>query len=95
MAASAAVNPYEIKTLYANGSSTFFVKGNPGFGYGPKSLPRYPPDSTILDSWAFDNFTLANELFMKAFRSFKPFLSVSNNLCGKSASSLESPIIFN
>ena len=34
-----AINPDGIKTLLANGSSTFFIKGNPVFSNGPKSPP--------------------------------------------------------
>ena len=34
-----AVNRNGIKTLLANGLSTFPIKDNPGFNSGPKSLP--------------------------------------------------------
>ena len=44
-----AVNPNGSKTLLANGFITLFVKGNPVFSYGPKSLPRNPPDCIIFD----------------------------------------------
>ena len=37
------VNPNGIKTLVASGLSTFFIKGNPVFSNGPKSLPKNPP----------------------------------------------------
>ena len=37
-AAAAAVYPNGIKTLLANGLSTFSIKGNPVFSNGPKSL---------------------------------------------------------
>ena len=40
VADAAAVNPSGIKTLLANGLSTFFIKGNPVFSNGPKSLPQ-------------------------------------------------------
>ena len=34
----------------------------------PKSPKRHsPPNCTILGNWSFDNFTLANEPFAKAF----------------------------
>ena len=42
----------------------------------------------------FDNFVLAEELFVKAFRSFGTCVLVNNNLCGRLFSSLESPTIF-
>ena len=45
---AAAVNLYGIKILSAN--CTFFIKSNPVFSDGPRSLPRNPPDCTILDS---------------------------------------------
>ena len=35
---TAAVNPNGIKTLLANGLSTFPIKGNPVFSHGPKKL---------------------------------------------------------
>ena len=47
--AAAAVNPKGIKTLLANGLITFFIKGNPIFSNGLRSLPRNAPDCTILD----------------------------------------------
>ena len=37
--AAAAVNPTSIKTLFANGFSTFSTKGSPFFNNGVKSLP--------------------------------------------------------
>ena len=47
---AAAVNPKEIKRLLANGLITFFIKGNPVFSKGPRSLLRNPPGCTILDN---------------------------------------------
>ena len=61
----AAVNPNQIKTLLANGLSTFFVKGNPVFSNVPKILPENPPDCPISCNWVFDNFRLVDELFAK------------------------------
>ena len=46
---AAVVNPKGIKTLLANGLITFFIKGNPVFSNGPRSLPRNPPDCIVLD----------------------------------------------
>ena len=40
VADAASVNPTRIKTLLAYGLSTFFIKGNPVFSNGPKSLLR-------------------------------------------------------
>ena len=50
--------------------STFFIKGNPVFSSGPKSLPENSPDCPILCKRVFDNFVLAEELFAKALQSF-------------------------
>ena len=44
---AAAVNPTGIKTLLANGLSTFLIEENPIFNNGPKSLPNNPPNCTI------------------------------------------------
>ena len=46
---AAADNPIGFKTLSGNGVSTFFIKNKPAFSKGPRSLPKNPPDSTILD----------------------------------------------
>ena len=46
-AAAAAVNPYGIKNLLANGLCTFPIKGNPVFSNGTKSLPRNSPDCSF------------------------------------------------
>ena len=58
-----AVNPNCIKTLFANGFSTFPIKGKPAFTNGPKILPGNPPNCPILCHRGFGNFMLANELF--------------------------------
>ena len=84
------VNPNDIKTLLANSFNKFF---NPFFSDGLKSLPKNPPDCPILRNWVFDDFILAEELFVKAFRNLKTFVLVNNNLCRKFSSSLESPTI--
>ena len=42
VANAAAVNPNGIKTLLANGLSTFPIKDNPIFSNGTKSLPKTP-----------------------------------------------------
>ena len=94
VADAAAVNPNGIKTLLANGLSTFPIKGNPVFSNGPKSLPKNPPDCPILCNWAFGNFILAYEPLEKALRSFETCALVNNNLCRKLFSSLESPTTF-
>ena len=93
-AATAAVNPNVIKTVLADGLSTFSIKGNPGFSNGPKSLPRNRPDFHILCNLVFDNFILADELFAKALQSLETCVWVNNNLCGKLLLSFESPTAF-
>ena len=49
-ASAAAVNPKGIKTIPANCLITFFIKGNPVFSNGTRSLPRNPTDCIILDN---------------------------------------------
>ena len=72
----AAVNPKGIKTLLANGWITFFIKGNPVFSNGPRSLPRNPPDCIILDNWVFDKLISVDDLLAKALRRFSTCLLV-------------------
>ena len=55
---------------------------------------RKPSNYTILESWVFDNFVLADELFAKALQGLETYVSVDNNLRGKLVSSLELPITF-
>ena len=83
LADAAAVNPNCIKTLLANGLSTFPVKTNPVFSNVPKSLSKNHPDCHILCNWNFDNYILAEELFGKALRSFKTCVLANDNLCRK------------
>ena len=47
---TAAVSPNGIKILLASGLTIFFMKGNPVFSTGRRSLPRNPPDCIILDN---------------------------------------------
>ena len=89
VADAAAVHHIGIKTLLANGLSTFSIKGNPVFSNGPKSLPKNPPDCPILCKRVFDNFILAGKLFVKALRRFETCALVNNNLCVNIFSSLE------
>ena len=49
------VNPNTIVMLLPNGSSTLFIIGNKVFSIDPRSLPRNPPECTILN-----NFVLAD-----------------------------------
>ena len=53
-----------------------------------------PPACTILESWVFYIFILADEQFAKALRGFETCVTVNNNLCRKLVSSLELPITF-
>ena len=78
----------------ANGFNTFFIKDNPVFSNGPKSLPKNPPDGPILCNCVFNNSILAEELFEKALQSLETCVLVNNNLCRKLFSSLESPTTF-
>ena len=47
---TASGNPNGIKTLLANGLSTFFIKGKPFFSNGPRNLTKNPPGYPILDN---------------------------------------------
>ena len=58
---AAAVNPKGITTLLANGLVTFFINGNLVFSYGPRTLPRNPPDCIVLNNWVFDHLISAHE----------------------------------
>ena len=51
--------------------NTFPIKGNPVFSNGPKSLPKNPPDCTILSNWVFDNCILTEKLFQKFYKALK------------------------
>ena len=44
------VNPSDIKTLLANGLSTFSINGKPGLNNSSRGLQRNPPDCVILHS---------------------------------------------
>ena len=63
---AAAANPNKIKTLLANGLIEFFIKGNPVFSNGPRSLPKNAPDCIILENWVFDSIMSVDKLFAKA-----------------------------
>ena len=58
------------------------------------SRKSFPPGCIILSNWAFKNFMLADEPFAKALRIFETCVSLNDNLCGKSVSSLEFLIEF-
>ena len=65
------VNPNGIKTLLADGISTFFIKGKTVFSNDSESLPKNPADCSILCNLVFDDFILAKEPFAKVLRSFE------------------------
>ena len=67
------VNPNGIKTLLANGLSSFPIKCNPVFSNGAESLPKNPLDCPMLWNWVFDSFILAEELYAKALQSFETY----------------------
>ena len=94
VADAAAANPNVIKTLLANGLSTFPATGNQFFSNRPKRLSGNPPDYPILCNWVFDNLILADEFFAKALGSLETCVLVNSNLCGKLFPSLESPTMF-
>ena len=71
VAEAAPVNPNGIKMFLSNGLGTFFIDSNPTFINGPRSVPRNSRDCTILDKLVFDNFMLADKLFVKALRNFE------------------------
>ena len=89
-----AVNSTGTKTLLVSGLSTYFIKGKLVFIKGLRSLPKNPPNCTMLDNWVFENFILTDEPFAKASQIFETYVLVNNNLCGKLVSSLASPITF-
>ena len=72
---------------------TFFINGNPVFSNGPRSSPRNPPDSTILDNWIFDSSILTDKLFAKDLGRFAACL-LNNNLNEKIVSSSKLPMMF-
>ena len=76
MANAASVSLNCTKTSLANSLNLSFIKGKPVFSNGPGSLPRNPPNCTILDNWVFKNSILADELFAKALRRHENSLSV-------------------
>ena len=71
IADTATVYPNGIKTLAANGLSTFFIKSKPVFSVGPRIMPKYTPDCLILCNWVLNDFILADELFAKALRNLE------------------------
>ena len=60
--------------LLANGLCTIPIKGKEVFSSGPRSLTGNPPNRTILDSWVFNNFMLA-ELFANALQILETCVS--------------------
>ena len=92
VAAAAAVNRDGIKTLLVSGLSTFFIKGKPVFINGPKIIPINSPYCPILWNLVFDNFILADELFLKALQSLETCLLVNDDLWGKLVLLSELPI---
>ena len=88
-----AVNPKGIKALLANGLIPFFIKGNPVFSNGPRSLSINHLHYVILDNWVFDKLISVEDLLAKALRRISTYLLVNNNLWGKLV--LSSPTMFN
>ena len=61
------VNPSGIKTLLADGLSTFLIKDKPNGWRGPT---RHFPNYTVSDNWIFDNLILTYESFTKSLTNF-------------------------
>ena len=76
-----AVNPNSIKRLWSNSVCIFFVNDQPAFSDGPRTLPRNPPENTILHSCVFG--FLADELCAKALQRLETYLLVNKNSFGK------------
>ena len=77
-AATATANPNGIKNVLANGLIAFFINDKLTFINGPRSLSRNQSNCNFLEffcesleSCAFNKFILAEELFIKAFKSFR------------------------
>ena len=94
VANAAAVNPNGIKMLLTNDLRTFFLKGNPAFSNGSKSLHENRPDWPILYNRVFNDVILAEELCVKGLRSLETCVLVNNNSCEKLFSLLESSTTF-
>ena len=75
VADAATFNPNGIKTLLATNLSIFFIKGNPVFGNGHKSLPKNYSYCPILCNWIFNNFMLHGEQPAKSFRNLKSYVN--------------------
>ena len=88
------VNPNEIKTLLANGLSTFSWKTIQFLAMVLKIYLKISLIVFFLCNWVFYNFILAKELFAKALRILEIFVLVNKNFCGKLFLSSESPTTF-
>ena len=73
----AAVNPKGINALFANGLTTFFIKGNLVFNKGPSNLSKKPPHWIILLICALEKFISADVLLLNAFLIFVFFVLLS------------------
>ena len=60
--------------------STFSVKSKPVFVNRPSILPRKLHDCILLEICVFNNYTSADELFVKVLQELKIFPLVDNNL---------------
>ena len=86
-AGASAVSTNGIKTFLVIDLNTFFIKRKSFFINGTRSIPKNLPDSSVLDSWVFNNFILADEVFTKALQNLEACVLVNNILCGKLVSS--------
>ena len=69
--AAVAVSPNGINTHLDNDVGTIFIKGKLAFGNGSINLPRNPSDYTISASQVFDNYILADKVFVKTLWSLE------------------------
>ena len=69
-ASAVAVSPNGINTRFEN-VGTIFIKGKSAFCNGLINLPRNPCDYTISASQVFDNYILADKVFVKALWSLE------------------------
>ena len=80
VADTAALNLNDTRTLLANVLSTFFAKGKSVVSNDARRLPENYPNWIIWESWVFNKFILADELFAKGFPSIETCQSVNINL---------------
>ena len=71
-------NPNVIKTLLANGLSTFSIKEKALVSNDPRGLSRNFLKCTILDRWVLDNFIMVYKSLAKVLQGFETCVSINN-----------------